>query len=123
MRVSVVLLRRLGERLSPGELRIQPRLVGTIRLYREPGGRIGQWNRVAALTLTHGAGIELHEARLTRWDVRGLVLCGEERSWKARRECVAHPQAWWCRPLPEDDGRLAPARDPIDLAEELEQVA
>jgi hypothetical protein len=122
MLVNVVLLRRLGERLAPGELRAQAALVGTIRLYREPGGRVGQWNRVAALTLPHGRSIELHEARLTRWDVRGLVLCGEERAWKARRECVAHPQAWWCRPLPPDAGRPA-LRDPIDLAEELEQVA
>jgi hypothetical protein len=121
MLVNVVLLRRLGEPRPPRELRAEPGLVGTIRLYREPGGRVGQWNRVAALALPQGRSLELHEARLTRWDVRGLVLCGEERAWKARRTCVAHPQAWWCRPLPPGGSAPAP-RDPIDLVEELEQM-
>jgi hypothetical protein len=122
MRVRVVFLWHEGARLSAEEVRQQAGLVGTIRLHREPGGCLGEWKRLAILTVPSRPALELHGAQLVRWDERGLVLAGEEQVWK-RRECFRHRQAWWCRPLgPGAPGGVEGA-DPLDEDEEREQLA
>ena len=123
MRVRVVFLRHEGARLSAEEVRQQGGVVGTIRLHREPGGRLGEWRCLATLTVFDRPALELHGAQLVRWDDRGLVLAGEEQLWK-RRECARYRQAWWCRPLgPGAPGDGAKGSDPLDEDEEREQLA
>jgi hypothetical protein len=120
MLVKVILLRHEGVSLAADSVQQQTGVVGTIRLRREPGGRVGEWRRQAILSLPHGQALELHAAQLVRWDERGLVLAGEEQQWH-RRECKRYRQAWWCRPVDAAGGRER--ADPIDEDEEREQVA
>jgi hypothetical protein len=122
MRVRVVFLRHEGARLSADDVRQQAGVVGTIGLHREPGGCLGEWKRLAILTVPNRPALKLHGAQLVRWDERGLVLAGVEEVRK-RRECLRHRQAWWCRPLGPDAPRSAESTDPLDEDEEREQLA
>lgn len=99
MLVQVRLLRRSGERLSAGDVRSQPPLVGWIRLFGAPGLRLERSDRVAVLQLPDNRSLELYDAQLTQWDGRGMILGGEERVPGAGRKFERHRQAWWCRPI------------------------
>ncbi|HET9643598.1 MAG TPA: hypothetical protein VFP68_09635 [Burkholderiaceae bacterium] len=61
----------------------------------------------------------LHAMELVQWDLRGLVLRGLEELWQ-RKQRTDYRQAWWVVPLVGSD--VAPVRNLIDDAEELEQI-
>ena len=119
--VRVQALRHEGYKQSADQVRSQAGAVGQMRLYREPGGVLGDWNRVACLMLAGGSSIEMHEVRVHQWDSRGLVLLGEERTWR-RKECFRQRQSWWCQFGARDPAQPTPPSE-IDLEEAREQFS
>jgi hypothetical protein len=97
---------------------------GWIRVAREPAKRLplGQW-RYMAMLLPYPASpspiAQLHAMELVQWDLRGLVLRGLEE-FLQRKQRTDYRQAWWVVPLVGSD--VATPRNPIDDAEELEQI-
>lgn len=122
--VRVVMLREKGRRMSPAEVRQRVPLDGWIRVAREPAKRLplGQWRYMAMLLPYPDSPspiAALHAMELVQWDLRGLVLRGLEELWQ-RKQRTDYRQAWWVVPLVGSD--VAPVRNLIDDAEELEQI-
>jgi hypothetical protein len=95
-----------------------------IRVAREPAKRLplGQWRYMDMLLPYPDSPspiTKLHAIELVQWDLRGLVLRGLEEIWQ-RQQRTDYRQAWWVVPLVGSD--VAPSRNPIDDAEELEQI-
>ena len=89
MKVRVFLLRREGHRLPLDEVRASAPHAGYLRVSREPGGRVGQWLRGAALYRQAEAVdplLQLHRVELHSWDYRGVVLAGYESFWDRKRQ-------------------------------------
>jgi hypothetical protein len=87
MRVSVYLLRHKGERRPLDDVRASTPAVGSIRVTREPGGRLGTWQRGAFLLV--GAELsepvlQLHNIQLQSWDERGPSSQAQSTSTTAR---------------------------------------
>lgn len=100
MRVSVYLLRHKGERRPLDDVRASTPAVGSIRVTREPGGRLGTWQRGAFLLV--GAELsepvlQLHNIQLQSWDERGIVIAGTEYEYD-RKDRTAYRQAWLIKP-------------------------
>jgi hypothetical protein len=96
MRVSVFLLRHQGDRIPLDQVRTSTPYEGWIRVSREPGGRVGTWQRGAVLMASpHGDQVllQLHDVQLQSWDDRGAVLAGTEITWR-RKARSAYRQAW-----------------------------
>lgn len=106
-----MLLRDEGRRLSREEALVRPVLRGTIRVTREPGGRLGQWARVAYLEAPGSEGLILHNVQLVSWNDRGLVITGVERSWR-RRDRQEFRQSWWCR-IDDGEAEGGSVRQPV----------
>lgn len=109
MRVSVYLMRQKGERLTREAMAASTPAQGYIRVTREPGGRLGQWQRTALLKATPESldvQLQLHEVQIQSWDHRGVVLAGVEIQWRRGRERDVYRQAWFVVPSPEGDAAV-----------------
>lgn len=97
MLVSVYLLRHKGERLPLEDASTKAPYRGYIRITREPGGRVGRWQRTALLMAAPSSTnviIQLHRvAEPVLWDERGLLLAGSEYEWDRKRQ-TTHRQSW-----------------------------
>lgn len=97
MRLSVYLLRNKGERIPREEVRAAAPYRGFLRVSREPGGRLGQWSRIAMLMAEEGGSevvLQLHDVQLQLWDNRGVVIRGTEIHWY-RKQSDSYPQSWF----------------------------
>ena len=97
MKVRVYLLRQHGFRLPREDVRASKPMAGYLRVSREPGGRVGHWQRGAAL-YADPQGVEplrqLHAIELQAWDWRGAVLAGYESFWDRKRQ-TNFRQGWF----------------------------
>lgn len=120
MLVKALKLRRMGERISPEELRGTPPMVGNLSVKQDQLRRLATRGSRMALLMPLGGGCEplaqLHSARLALVDHRGLVIQGIEESWR-RKQCTDHRQALWCWPVDPSEALPKDARDAIDIEE------
>jgi hypothetical protein len=63
---------------------------------REPGGKLGQWQRIALLFRDDDrdeTSAQIHDVHLQLWDGQGLQLRGLERTWR-RKACDEREVVW-----------------------------
>src|SRR5262249_10841256 len=124
MLVKALPLRHLGRRLTADELQCVP-MVGNLRVEAELTRRQDRAiARMAILLPLNNAVdplIQLHAIRLLKVDNRGMLIAGIEEHWQ-RKQRTDYRQALWCWPVDEERLTAERARDPIDVAEEDDQV-
>lgn len=123
MLVSVYLLRHKGDRLALEDARAKAPYRGYIRITREPGGRVGHWQRTALLLAAPASTevvLQLHSIEApVSWDERGLVLAGSEFEWH-RKEHRVFRQSWLIK---FDTGQAAGAKGHRLVDTQLELMA
>lgn len=95
------MLRRDGERLPRGEIRVQPEIHGDVVIEPHGSGLLARLN-VGPCFGCGTAPIALYDARLTRMRGDSFIVVGDEdcgKSWEHRTQ----RQAWWCRLDRADD--------------------
>lgn len=125
MRLSVYLLRDRGQRIPLARVRASAPYDGYVRVTREPGGRMGQWSRMAML-MAEDCGTEvllqLHHVQLQLWDSRGVVLTGTEVRWDRKRS-DSYRQSWFIVfPHAADQPAAGPRRVAPEPARQLGPV-
>ncbi len=111
MLVHTLRLRKLGVRLIPAELRLQPPLVGHLTLRPSVyAGRDGRERSFCCVVQeVNGAGESLgpYSARLLKIESRGILIAGDGESWE-RRRCTTHKQTMWAWPAPGGNPKRPP---------------